>query len=134
MYLEFFAAALAAIIMTAVFGLVDIKEARHLWQISRSDLAMMGITFVATLTLGIEQGILLGVAASLVTFIWQTSRPHVAVLGRLPGGREAETGSCEEASEGPAAGLHRVGSSPETAVAPRPGDGAAQPIRLRRFS
>ncbi len=76
---------LAAIIMTAVFGLVDFKEAKHLWAISKSDLALMGITFLATLTLGIEQGILLGVAASLVFFIWKTSRPHVAVLGRLPG-------------------------------------------------
>ena len=78
-------AVLAAIIMTAVFGLVDIKEARHLWHISRADLAMMGVTFAATLTLGIEQGILAGVAASLLWFVWQTSKPHVAVLGRLPG-------------------------------------------------
>ncbi|MCB9777519.1 MAG: solute carrier family 26 protein [Alphaproteobacteria bacterium] len=78
-------AVLAAIIMTAVFGLIDVKEARHLWHVSRSDLAMMGLTFVATLTLGIEQGILVGVAASLVWFVWSTSKPHVAVLGRLPG-------------------------------------------------
>ena len=77
-------AVLAAIIMTAVFGLVDVKEARHLFHISKPDLAMMGLTFAATLTLGIEPGILLGVAASLVWFIWKTSKPHVAVLGRLP--------------------------------------------------
>ena len=76
---------LAAIIMTAVFGLVDFKEARHLWQVSRPDLALMGLTFVATLSLGIEQGIGVGVVASLAWFIWSTSRPHVAVLGRLPG-------------------------------------------------
>jgi len=78
-------AVLASIIMTAVFGLVDVAEARHLWRVSRSDLASMGLTFVATLTLGIEQGILLGVAGSLVWFIWSTSRPHVAKLGRVPG-------------------------------------------------
>jgi SulP family sulfate permease len=77
--------ALAAIIMTAVFGLIDVKEARHLWYLSRPDLALMGLTFAATLTLGIEQGILLGVAASLLWFIWRTSIPHTAVLGRLPG-------------------------------------------------
>ncbi|MFT5681009.1 MAG: SulP family sulfate permease, partial [Myxococcota bacterium] len=76
---------LAAIIMTAVFGLIDIKEAKHLWHISRPDLALMGLTFAATLTLGIEPGILLGVLASLVWFIWRTSRPHVAILGQLPG-------------------------------------------------
>ncbi|MED5371831.1 MAG: solute carrier family 26 protein [Myxococcota bacterium] len=77
-------AVLAAIIMTAVFGLVDIKEAKHLWQVDRGDLALMGLTFVATLGLGIEQGILVGVAASLIRFVWLTSSPHVAVLGRLP--------------------------------------------------
>jgi len=78
-------AVLAAIIMTAVFGLVDFREAKHLWHVSRADLAMMGVTFIATLSLGIEQGILAGVAASLLWFIWKTSKPHVAVLGRLPG-------------------------------------------------
>ncbi len=78
-------AVLAAIIMTAVFGLVDVAAVRHLWRVDRGDLALMGLTFVATLTLGIEQGILAGVGASLVWFVWRMSRPHVAVLGRLPG-------------------------------------------------
>ncbi len=78
-------AALSAIILTAVLGLVDVKEARHLWHVSRPDLAMMGLTFGATLTLGIEQGILAGVLASLAWFVWNSSAPYVAVLGRLPG-------------------------------------------------
>jgi len=78
-------AVLASIIMTAVFGLIDLREARHLWQVSRPDLAAMAVTFVATLTLGIEQGILVGVAVSLLWFVWSTSKPHVAVLGRVPG-------------------------------------------------
>ncbi len=78
-------AVLAAIIMTAVFGLIDVAEARHLWKVSKPDLALMGLTFVATLLVGIEQGILVGVVASLVWFVWRTSRPHVARLGRLPG-------------------------------------------------
>ena len=78
-------AVLASIIMTAVFGLIDVKEARHLWEISRPDLASMALTFVATLTVGIEQGILIGVGASLLWFIWSTSKPHVAILGRVPG-------------------------------------------------
>ena len=76
---------LAAIIITAVGGLVDIKEARHLWSSSRPDLALMAITFVATLTFGIETGVLLGVAASLLWFVAATSKPHVAVLGKIPG-------------------------------------------------
>jgi len=75
---------LAAIIMTAVAGLVDLREARHLWRVSRPDLALMGLTFAATLALGIELGILTGVAASLLWFVWRMSAPHVALLGRLP--------------------------------------------------
>jgi len=78
-------AVLAAIIMTAVIGLIDIVEAKHLWKVSRADFGLMALTFVGTLTLGIEQGIVLGVLGSLAWFVWQTSRPHVAILGRLPG-------------------------------------------------
>lgn len=78
-------AVLAAIIMTAVFGLVDIAEVKHLWKVKRADLALLAITFVGTLGLGIEEGIGIGVAASLVAFVVKTTRPHVAVLGKLPG-------------------------------------------------
>lgn len=78
------AAVLAAIIMTAVFGLIDIKGMRRLWKVKRSDLAVLVATFAATLGIGIEQGILFGVALSLVLFVLRTTRPHVAVLGELP--------------------------------------------------
>jgi SulP family sulfate permease len=47
----------------------------------------MALTFVATLGLGIEQGILTGVIVSLIVVIYQTSQPHTAVMGRLPGTR-----------------------------------------------
>lgn len=79
-------AVLAAIIMTAVFGLIDVAEVRHLWQVKRSDLALLGTTFFATLLLGIEEGILVGVGASLGLLVLRTTRPHVAVLGRRPNG------------------------------------------------
>jgi SulP family sulfate permease len=78
-------AVLAAIIMTAVFGLIDIPEVKHLWEVKRGDLAILAITFVATLALGIEEGILTGVGASLLWFIVRSTRPHYAVIGRLPG-------------------------------------------------
>ena len=78
-------AVLAAIIMVAVFGLIDIKEVGHLWRVKRSDLAMLVITFAATLALGIEQGIVVGVGASLLAVILRTTRPHTALLGRIPG-------------------------------------------------
>jgi SulP family sulfate permease len=78
-------AVLAAIIMTAVFGLIDVKEVKHLYEVKKGDLAILGITFVATLSLGIEEGILIGVGASLLWFIVRSTRPHYAVIGRLPG-------------------------------------------------
>jgi sulfate permease, SulP family len=78
-------AVLAAIIVTAVAGLIDLREVRRLWRVKRADLAMMAVTFAATLALGIETGILVGVGTSVVVFVARTTRPHVAVLGRVPG-------------------------------------------------
>lgn len=78
-------AVLAAIIMVAVAGLFDIREMRYLWKVKRTDFALLMTTFAATLILGIEEGILVGVVASLVLVIHETSRPHTAILGRLPG-------------------------------------------------
>jgi len=78
---------LAAIIMVAVFGLIDWKEAKHLFHLKRSDFVALLVTFFATLTLGIEQGILIGVALSIIWIIIRSSRPHTAILGRVPGTR-----------------------------------------------
>ena len=78
-------ALLAAIVMVAVFGLLDIKEVRFLWKSNRTDLALLLITFLATLLLGIEMGILIGVGMSMLSFVYQASRPHMARLGRMPG-------------------------------------------------
>jgi SulP family sulfate permease len=78
-------AALAAIIVVAVAGLVDLKLPRTLWRLRRRELLTLGVTFAATLTLGITTGLALGVLLSLVLFVLRTTRPHTAVLGRLPG-------------------------------------------------
>jgi SulP family sulfate permease len=78
-------AALAAIILTAVIGLIDVAEPKRLWRMKRIDLALLLFTFAMTLSVGIQWGIVLGVGASLVSFIVQTTRPHVAVLGQVPG-------------------------------------------------
>lgn len=78
-------AILAAVIMVAVAGLIDYKEAKHLWHSNRSDFAMWTVTFLATLFVGIEQGIGLGVILSIALVIFRTTRPHIAVLGRVPG-------------------------------------------------
>jgi sulfate permease, SulP family len=78
-------AVLAAIILTAVAGLVDWREVKHLWKVDRVDLGLLVLTFAATLALGIEPGILVGVSASMIVFVARSTRPHTAVLGRLPG-------------------------------------------------
>ena len=77
-------AVLAAIIMVAVYSLIDVKEAKHLFRIRMLDGWTWVVTFAATLTIGIEQGILIGAAFSLVIFIWRSAYPHVAELGYLP--------------------------------------------------
>ncbi len=78
-------AILASVIMVAVFGLIDYTEAIRLWKTDRSDFWMLLITFFATLGLGIEEGIGIGVILSLGLVIYRTSRPHIATLGRVPG-------------------------------------------------
>jgi SulP family sulfate permease len=78
-------AILASVIMVAVFGLIDFKEAIHLWKSNRTDFFLLLATFIATLTIGIEKGIGLGVILSLVMVILKTTRPHVAVLANIHG-------------------------------------------------
>lgn len=78
-------AILASVIMVAVFGLIDFKEPIHLWHANKTDFFMLSATFVATLFLGIEEGIGIGVVLSLVMVIYRTTRPHIAVLGKVPG-------------------------------------------------
>lgn len=78
-------AILASVIMVAVFGLIDYKEALHLWKSNRSDFWILMATFIATLALGIEQGIGIGVILSLAMIIYRTSKPHIAELGNVPG-------------------------------------------------
>lgn len=56
-----------------------------LWNTKREDFAMCAVTFFATLFIGIEEGIATGVVLSLVMVVYRSTRPHVAVLGRLPG-------------------------------------------------
>lgn len=78
-------AVLAAVIVVAVAGLVDFREAVHLFKMKRADGLTFLLTFVGTLTIGIDQGLLMGLIFSLGLFIWRSSHPHTAELGYVAG-------------------------------------------------
>ena len=77
-------AALSAIIVAAVAGLIDIRGAAEVFRVKRADFYLLVLTFFATLSLGIQWGILVGVAASVLLFLVRTTRPYFAILGRIP--------------------------------------------------
>jgi sulfate permease, SulP family len=77
-------AVLAAIVVVAVAGLVDVAAARRAWHTDRWDFAMLAATFTATVGLGVELGIAIGVGASLLLLVGRTARPHITELGRVP--------------------------------------------------
>lgn len=74
---------LAAIVIVAVSTLLDWKTPQHVWRYSKADFIALLVTFVAVLSIGVETGILVGMTAALLLFIWRTSRPHMAVVGRV---------------------------------------------------
>lgn len=77
-------AVLAAIIIVAVYGLLDIKEAKHLWHKDKIDFVTFMITALATLFIGIEPGIAIGVLFSLLAVLYKISYPHITELGQIP--------------------------------------------------
>ena len=78
-------AVLAAIIVVAVWQLIDFAGLRHTWRYDRGDGAAQGATLIGVLVFGIELGLLIGVGLALVLFLYRTSRPHIAVVGRIAG-------------------------------------------------
>jgi len=78
-------ATLAAIVLAAVAGLIDIRALVHMWKVSRLDFYAAVTALTAVLILGILQGILLAATASISLLLFRASRPHVAYLGRIPG-------------------------------------------------
>lgn len=78
-------AVLAATIIVAVLSLVSLREPKEVWRYSKSDFAAMAGTIVVTLLMGVEAGVVTGVGVSLALFLWRASRPHAAIVGRVPG-------------------------------------------------
>ena len=76
---------LAAVIIVAAIGLVDWSGLRRVWRHDRAEGLAFAGTAVGVLALGVEWGVITGVALSLVPLVWRVSHPHLAVLGRVPG-------------------------------------------------
>jgi SulP family sulfate permease len=76
---------LAATIIVAVLGLLDWHTLREAWRYDKADAVSLLLTLAGVIFLGVEEGILLGVALSLAVLVWRSSHPHMAIVGRVPG-------------------------------------------------
>lgn len=78
-------AVLGATIIIAVLGLIDTATLRAAWRYDRADALALLATAAGVVLAGVEAGIAVGVVLSLAVLVWRSSRPHIAVLGRVPG-------------------------------------------------
>ena len=78
-------ATLAATIIVAVLSLVDFGILKSTWRFSKLDFIAVLTTLLATLLVGVEKGLVLGVVVSLALFLFRASRPHIATVGLVPG-------------------------------------------------
>ena len=74
---------LAATIITAVYKLIDFATLKRMWNYDKADAIAWLVTFSAVLWLGVEKGIIFGAIVALSLHLWHTSRPHIAIVGRL---------------------------------------------------
>ncbi|MBT8767065.1 SulP family inorganic anion transporter [Metapseudomonas boanensis] len=79
---------LAAIVLVAVKGLINIRELLHVWRVSRFEFSVSMVAFAAVLLLGILKGVILAVVVSLLLLIRRVAYPRVAFLGQIPGTRK----------------------------------------------
>jgi len=78
-------ATLAATIIVAVLSLVDLSILKKTWAYSHADFAAVLATILVTLSVGVELGVSVGVAVSVLVHLYKSSRPHMAIVGRVPG-------------------------------------------------
>lgn len=78
-------ATLAATIIVAVLSLVDFSILKKTWNYSKGDFAAVALTILITLGMGVELGVTAGVVISVLIHLYKTSRPHIAIVGRVPG-------------------------------------------------
>ena len=78
---------LAAVVLVAVAGLLKLSTLKQLWQSDRPEFVVAVTAFIGVLTFGLLLGVMIGAVISLVQLVRASSRPHVALLGRIPGTR-----------------------------------------------
>jgi len=78
-------ALLGATIMTSIIGLIDMATLKSAWQRDRLDAASFLAAFIGVLIFGLNTGLVIGLMVSFASLIWQSSKPHVAVVGQLAG-------------------------------------------------
>lgn len=78
-------AVLAAVVVVAVAGFVDPSKFKQLWRISRLEFSVALVAFAAVLLVGILKGVMISAIVSILFLLRLLSKPHVAVLGRIPG-------------------------------------------------
>ncbi len=78
-------ALLGATIMASILGLIDIATFKSAWQRDRLDAASFAAAFVGVLIFGLNTGLVIGLMVSFASLIWQSSQPHVAIVGQLAG-------------------------------------------------
>lgn len=77
--------ALAAIVLAAITGLVDVHKLRQIWRFSREEFGIAAAAFLGVLGAGLLDGVLIGVAISILLLIHRAARPRVTEIGRVPG-------------------------------------------------
>lgn len=78
-------ATLAATIIVAVLSLVDFGAIKRTFAYSKSDFTAMAATILITLFFGVEPGVVAGVTLSIALHLYRSSRPHMAIVGVVPG-------------------------------------------------
>src|SRR5262245_14548981 len=78
---------LAAVVLVAIAGLLNLAALKELWRNDRSEFVVAIAAFAGVLTFGLLRGVMLGALISLVQLVRVSSHPHVALLGRIPSTR-----------------------------------------------
>jgi MFS superfamily sulfate permease-like transporter len=95
-------AILGAVLVSAAIDLIDLKELRTLYRISRTEFIFAILTVLGVVLVGVLQGVFIAIAATLANMIWMTSHPRIALLGRIHG----------------SAGLYKLHRYPEASAIP----------------